>query len=150
MAIIFQNESDFKNYARKAHPDKVSMADKEIAANIFSKVSVLYADAKTHGYPFKYIAEKNEYCFLTRIGYPDKEAVSDHVQDIYKDKCEELQDHNFSFETQILILEDLKNVKADKYTKIINSHCILNIEEEYKDSELNDALLCIQGILDEC
>ena len=150
MAIMFQNKGDFRSYTIKAHPDKVNIADKEIATDIFSKVSVLYADARKYGYPFKYLAERNEYCFLTRIGYPDKEVISDHLHDIYKDKCKELQDRNFSFETQILILEDLKDVKADKYTKIINSHHILNVEEEYKDSELNDALLCIQGILDEC
>ncbi|MBY0580924.1 MAG: hypothetical protein K2P53_04500 [Rickettsiales bacterium] len=150
MAIIFNNKSDFRNYAIKAHPDKVDMADKEIATGIFSKVSVLDVEAKIQGYPFKYLAEKNEYCFLTKIGYQDKEIISDHLQDMYKNKCEELQKHNFSFERQILILEDLKNVKADKYTKIINSHCVLNVEEEYKDSELNDALLCIQGISGEC
>jgi len=150
MAIIFKHKKDYIEYARVAFPDKVNENEKKIANKISAKINSLKEGAEANGYPFEYVLENDEYCFLISKGYPDKEVISDNLQDIYKNKCQELQKHNFSFETQILILENLKNVPDYKHAKIINSHNVLNSEEEYQDSELNDAALCIIGISDEC
>ena len=133
-------------------PDKVSKSDAGIATEIFAKVNALKDKAKEDGHPytFEYVPEKDEYCFLTLKGYPDKEAINNDLQDLYKNYCEKLQKYHFSFEDQILILKHLKGVLEDKREKVLEASIIWHNGDKYSDSELDDALLCIQGISDEC
>lgn len=181
---------EYKGYAKVAHPDKVNTDAKKIATQIFAKINLLNEKAEKEGYPFEYTPEKDEYCFLISKGYPNKDVIDEEVintdlQDMYKDKCNELQKQNFNFEdqflvvkhlkdtpkekrddvlklhiklqkdnfsleNQFLIFENLKNVPEHKYDKIIHSHNILNDGKEHQNSEINDAVLCIRGISDEC
>jgi hypothetical protein len=150
MAIIFKHKKDYIKYARVAFPDKVNKDEKKIATQIIAKINPLKEEAETNGYPFEYVPEKDEYCFLIKNFYLADRVINDTLKDIFITNCGEFQKYNFSYENQLLIFEDLKNVPEHKYDKIIYSHNILNNGEEYEMSEINDALLCIRGISDEC
>jgi hypothetical protein len=150
MAIIFKHKKDYTGYARVAFPDKVNEDEKKIANKISAKINPLKEEAEASGYPFKYVPEKDEYCFLIKNFYLANRVINDTLKNIFITNCGEFQKYNFSYENQLLIFEDLKNVPEHKYDKIIYSHNILNNEEEYEMPEINDALLCIRGISDEC
>ena len=165
MAIIIDNAQDCKKYTKKTHSDQTQKLTKyeiKIADKIFIGINnardkaTEIADANEekysgkYKYPFKYVPEKDEYCFLISKIYLAGRVINDTLKDIFITNCEEFQKHNFSYENQLLIFEDLKNVPEHKYDKIIHSHDILNNGEEYEMSEINDALLCIRGISDEC
>ena len=151
MAIIFNNKKEYHNFVTVTHPDKFKGKPEEYIANkIATKTLELYEKAKKEGYPFEYEPEKDEYCFLVSNGYKDEGFINDDLQDLYKDKCKELQKNNFSFANQILIIEHLNGIPEHKHDKIISSYVISSDGKEHQNSELNDALLCIQGISDEC
>jgi hypothetical protein len=62
-----------------------------------------------------------------------------------------LTKNNFNIEQQILVAEDLNGFSEDKHEKVLKSHIILNNDKiPDTNSELNDAVHCILGILDEC
>ena len=150
MAIIFKHKKDYIKYARVAFPDKVNKDEKKIATQIIAKINPLKEEAETNGYPFEYVPEKDEYCFLISKGYPDNEVINSDLQEIYKNKCAELQKHNFSFEDQILVTKHLKDISEEKREDVLKAHEILNNPKGHSDSELDDSLLCLQGISDEC
>ena len=150
MAIIFNNKKDYFNYAKKAAPDKVSISDKDIATQILAKVNSLKEKAEKEGYPFEYVPEKNEYCFLVSNGYKDEGFINDDLQDLYKDNCKELQKNNFSFDQTMLVIEELKTVPDVYSDKFFKSHIILNDGKEHTNSELNAALYCSSKVFEEC
>ena len=150
MAIIFKHKRDYIEYARVAFPDKVNENEKKIANKIAAKINPLKEEAEANGYPFEYVPEKDEYCFLIKNFYLADRVINDTLKDIFITNCGEFQKYNFSYENQLLIFEDLKNVPEHKYDKIIHSHDILTDGKEHQNSELDDALQCIEGILDEC
>ena len=59
--------------------------------------------------------------------------------------------YDSSFGDQILVLKHLNGFSEDKHEKVLKSHIILNDDNTPNtNSELNDAVHCILGILDEC
>ncbi len=164
MAIIFKNKKEYTKYALIVHPDKarnLSEVEKKIATDIFIGINnardnaTKIADANNEKYPFEYIPKKDEYCFLISQGYPNKDVIDEEVintnlQDMYKNKCNELQKQNFNFEDQVLVVKHLKDTPEEKRNDVLKSHIILNNPKGHSDSELDYASLCIEGILDEC
>ena len=134
MAIIIDNKGDYKKFSKKIHPDKVALDEKKIANQIIAKTNPLNEEAEKNGYPFEYIPKKDEYCFLISKIYLADRVINNTLKDIFITNCEEFQKHNFSYENQLLIFEDLKNVPEHKYDKIIHSHDILTDGKEHQNT----------------
>ena len=164
MAIIIDTQV-YRGISMVTHPDKtkkLTEVERKIVEDIFTGIhnardkATQIADANNekysgkYKYPFEYTPEKDEYCFLISKGYPDNEVINSDLQEIYKNKCAELQKHNFSFEDQILVTKHLKDISEEKREDVLKAHEILNNPKGHSNSELNDSLDCVMGISDEC
>lgn len=186
-AIEFNSGQDRKKFIRVIHPDKFQdQLEKAIATTVSAKINDLNDKAKEDGYPFEYIPEKDEYCFLLPKIYEYNGGGNDELKTLLTNNCEDLTKNNFNIEQQILVAEDLNSspedkrekilahytvlqenkfsfgdqilvlkhlngFSEDKHEKVLKSHIILNDDKTPNtNSELNDAVHCILGILDEC
>lgn len=165
MAIII-NEQVFKKLSVAVHPDKtkkLTEVEKKIAGEIFLGINeardkaTQKADANgekymgKYKYPFEYEPKKDEYCFLLPKVYKYNGGNNGKLENLLTTNCEDFTKSNFNIEQQMLINERLYSFPDNgKREKIQESYITLNDGKEHTNSEINDALLCIQGILDEC
>ena len=165
MAIII-SEKVYKKLSLATHSDKTKklpQTEQKIAANIFLGINnerdTATKKADENGeeyvgkykYPFEYVPEKDAYCFLLPKIYEYNGGSNDALKTLLTNNCEDFTKSNFSIEQQMLINERLYSFSDhSKEKEVAKAYITLNDGKEHTNSELNDALLCYQGISDEC